>query len=204
MLLRLPSNLHYPIVLTRVEKRVGDNVKRNEPLFLYSYTTTVKEGNRYDDEEVEVKKKFVTNFSSSLEGVIKSWRIWEGDRIEQPLDACEIEEECAHEVQFQGMCTNCGKDLTGVDSRSGTSDTDRAPIRMAHDTPHLTISQDEANRVDEESKKRLLGTRKLSLVVDLDQTIIHAAVDPTIGEWQNDKDNPNHDAVKDVRAFPAT
>lgn len=38
-------------------------------------------------------------------------------------------------------------------------------------------------------------------MVDLDQTIIHAAVDPTIAEWQKDKDNPNHDAVKDVCAF---
>jgi len=81
------------------------------------------------------------------------------------------------------------------------TDTDRAPIRMAHDTPHLTISQEEANKIDEEAKKRLLASRKLSLVVDLDQTIIHAAVDPTIAEWQKDKDNPNHEAVKDVRAF---
>jgi RNA polymerase II subunit A-like phosphatase len=72
---------------------------------------------------------------------------------------------------------------------------------MAHDTPHLTISKEEASRVDEEAKRRLLSSRKLSLVVDLDQTIIHAAVDPTIAEWQKDKDNPNYEAVKDVRAF---
>lgn len=39
------------------------------------------------------------------------------------------------------------------------------------------------------------------MVVDLDQTIIHATVDPTVAEWQKDKTNPNHDAVKDVRAF---
>ena len=72
---------------------------------------------------------------------------------------------------------------------------------MSHDTQHLTISREEANRIDGEAKRRLLAARKLSLVVDLDQTIIHAAVDPTIAEWQKDKDNPNHKAVKDVRAF---
>jgi RNA polymerase II subunit A-like phosphatase len=72
---------------------------------------------------------------------------------------------------------------------------------MSHDTQHLTISREEANRIDEEAKRRLLANRKLSLVVDLDQTIIHAAVDPTIAEWQKDKDNPNYEAVKDVRAF---
>lgn len=38
-------------------------------------------------------------------------------------------------------------------------------------------------------------------MVDLDQTIIHAAVDPTIGEWQKDPDNPNYEALRDVCAF---
>jgi RNA polymerase II subunit A C-terminal domain phosphatase len=65
----------------------------------------------------------------------------------------------------------------------------------------LRISEREASRREEEAKRRLLAARKLSLVVDLDQTIIHAAVDPTIAEWQKDKDNPNYEAVKDVRAF---
>jgi RNA polymerase II subunit A-like phosphatase len=46
-----------------------------------------------------------------------------------------------------------------------------------------------------------LTSRKLSLIVDLDQTIIHATVDPTVGEWMRDPDNPNYNAVKDVKAF---
>jgi hypothetical protein len=28
------------------------------------------------------------------------------------VDICEIEEECPHEMQYLGMCTNCGKDMT--------------------------------------------------------------------------------------------
>ncbi|EXJ95604.1 hypothetical protein A1O1_00726 [Capronia coronata CBS 617.96] len=201
MLLRLPKSLHYPLTIIKVEKRVGEFIALNDDLFLYSYTTKVKQGSRYDDEEEEVEKKFVTHFPSTLEGVIKGWRVWEGDVLTQPQDVCEIEEECPHTVQFLGMCTNCGKDMTTVQAGSETTDADRAPIRMAHDTPHLTISKEEASRIDEESKRRLLSARKLSLVVDLDQTIIHAAVDPTIAEWQKDKDNPNYEAVKDVRAF---
>ena len=39
------------------------------------------------------------------------------------------------------------------------------------------------------------------MVVDLDQTIIHATVDPTVAEWQRDPNNPNYSAVKDVQAF---
>ncbi len=81
------------------------------------------------------------------------------------------------------------------------SDADRAKVTMIHDNTSLTVSQEEATRVEEEGKRRLLLARRLSLVVDLDQTIIQATVDPTVAEWQQDKDNPNHDAVKDVRAF---
>ena len=72
---------------------------------------------------------------------------------------------------------------------------------MVHDNISLTVSQDEATKVEDEAKRRLLSSRKLSLVVDLDQTIIHATVDPTVAEWQKDEKNPNHDAVKEVRAF---
>lgn len=72
---------------------------------------------------------------------------------------------------------------------------------MVHDNVSLTVSTAEATKVDDEVKRRLLASRKLSLVVDLDQTIIHATVDPTVAEWQKDEKNPNHEAVKDVRAF---
>ena len=72
---------------------------------------------------------------------------------------------------------------------------------MVHDNVSLTVSQDEASKVEDEAKRRLLASKKLSLVVDLDQTIIHATVDPTVAEWQKDESNPNHNAVKDVRAF---
>lgn len=72
---------------------------------------------------------------------------------------------------------------------------------MVHNNVSLTISQSEATKVEDEVKRRLLAAKKLSLVVDLDQTIIHATVDPTVAEWQNDKNHPNNTAVKDVRAF---
>ncbi len=138
------------------------------------------------------------------------------------MDIVEIEEPCSHSVQFGGMCANCGKDMTEsglprrkdicmstkmADSLSRSSyvtetlDASRATINMVHNNVSLTISQDEATRVEGEAKRRLLALRKLSLVVDLDQTIIHATVDPTVADWQKDEDNPNHDAVKDVRAF---
>lgn len=72
---------------------------------------------------------------------------------------------------------------------------------MMHDTETVTVSRQEAERLDSEATRRLLNNRKLALIVDLDQTIIHATVDPTVGEWLRDPSNPNFDALKGVGAF---
>ncbi|RMZ89733.1 hypothetical protein DV736_g3027, partial [Chaetothyriales sp. CBS 134916] len=192
---RLPHSLAYPITITKYAKQAGDRVRRGDSLFLYSYLGKVKQGNRYDDEEVEVEEKFVQSFTCDFEGQIEGYFIWEGQTIDQPVEVCDIIEDCKHEIIFSGICANCGQEVSGEDQIG------RAPINITHDASSLTISKDEASRVDEDNKKRLLATRKLSLVVDLDQTIIHAAVDPTIGEWMKEPENPNHGAVKDVEAF---
>jgi len=72
---------------------------------------------------------------------------------------------------------------------------------MTHDNIALLVSQREALRAEEDAKKRLLAAKKLSLIVDLDQTVIHTTCEKTIGEWQADKDNPNYEALKDVKSF---
>ena len=41
--------------------------------------------------------------------------------------------------------------------------------------------------------ERLLGEGKLSLVVDLDQTVLHATVDPSVHEWLHDPKHPLHE-----------
>ncbi|CCU99279.1 unnamed protein product [Malassezia sympodialis ATCC 42132] len=55
--------------------------------------------------------------------------------------------------------------------------------------------------MDTEDTKHLIEQQKLALIVDLDQTIIHVTVDPTVKEWAHDPHNPNWDALKDVVAF---
>lgn len=72
---------------------------------------------------------------------------------------------------------------------------------MTHNASDLFISQDEASKIEAETEDRLLKSRKLTLVVDLDQTIIHATVDPTVAQWQNNPSARNHDVLKDVQAF---
>ncbi|KKA21311.1 Phosphoprotein phosphatase [Rasamsonia emersonii CBS 393.64] len=203
MLLRLPPTLHYPITVTSLLKRPGDKVERNEALFWYVYETTVTEGDGLGN-KIEVRRQYPTKFESTVDGEVIEWKITKGDVIEEPVTVVEIEEPCAHEIQFGGMCAECGQDMTTATYNTDVMDSMRAPIQMVHDNTALTVSEREATRVEEDAKRRLLASRRLSLVVDLDQTIIHATVDPTVGEWKEDKDNPNHEAVKDVRCFQLT
>lgn len=83
MLLRLPRGLHYPITVTKILKSTGSNVGKHEPVFVYTYETTVREGSR-DGEDKYVKKAFPAKFESSLEGKLKDWKVWEGLVLEKP------------------------------------------------------------------------------------------------------------------------
>ncbi|RMJ26105.1 hypothetical protein PHISP_03038 [Aspergillus sp. HF37] len=200
MLLRLPYGLHYPITVTSLLKQPGDPVERDDALFWYVYQTAVTEGDGLGN-KYEVQRTFPTKFESSVDGEVVQWKIKKGDVIHGPIDVVEIDEPCAHEIQFGGLCAECGKDMTESTYNTEVMDSMRAPIQMAHDNTALTVSKNEATRMEEDAKRRLLTSRKLSLVVDLDQTIIHATVDPTVGEWMKDKDNPNYQALSDVRSF---
>ncbi|CAI4211690.1 unnamed protein product [Parascedosporium putredinis] len=135
------------------------------------------------------------------DGKLIEWRIREGATIEKDEACIVVEESCSHEVQFRGLCAICGKDMTEMDWSSEIPETSRATINMTHDNTGLTVSSNLAARVEHATQRRLLEQRKLSLVVDLDQTIIHACIEPTIGEWQSDPTNPNYESVKDVRSF---
>ncbi|TKA50580.1 hypothetical protein B0A49_12118 [Cryomyces minteri] len=201
MLLRSPKNLHYPITVTELLQQPHDDVERFAPLFSYSYKSTVTEGNEFG-EVFQVEKDWYSKFESEVDGTLVTWKIKKGTVIASSgAELAVINEPCRHEIQFGGMCAECGKDMTTVAYNTSTRDTDRATINMAHGNTALRISQNEATKAEDEAKRRLLASKKLSLVVDLDQTIIHATVDPTVAEWQQDPDNPNYEAVKDVRAF---
>ncbi|KAJ3069525.1 Carboxy-terminal domain (CTD) phosphatase [Podochytrium sp. JEL0797] len=106
---------------------------------------------------------------------------------------------CTHEIQFRGMCAMCFKDLS-FPSFQG-SDMAKANISMTHDSLGVLVSKEAAEKLERETAERLRSERKLSLIVDLDQTVIHATVDPTVGEWMNDASNPSFPALTIVYKF---
>mgnify|MGYP005989083551 FL=1 len=192
----LGSRLHYPITITKLLKSPGDAIKKQENIIEYKFTWRRKVN---DDEWTD--ETTYTEYDSPAEGTLKEWRIREGQVIGADTACMTVEEACGHEVQIQGMCSLCGADMTEINWASEERDADRATINMTHDQTGLMVSESVAQRAEHDTQKRLLRQRKLSLVVDLDQTIIHACIEPTVGEWQRDPSNPNHDAVKDVRSF---
>jgi RNA polymerase II subunit A-like phosphatase len=201
MRLFTPNELRYPITVTKLLKKEGDDIKANEALFVYSYTSTVTEFDKDLREDVEKKRTWPANFESELEGKVSMLNVTVGQVIARRFPVAEVEEACRHEIQYGGICAECGADMTQHGYNTSIAGTSRATVNTVHGHTDLLISQAEATKADEDVKRRLLESRKLSLVVDLDQTVIHAAVEPTIGEWQNDPTNPNHEAVKDVRKF---
>lgn len=196
-----PPNLRYPITITDLARKPGDKVKRSDALFTYDYKTYVEQRNELD-EYVKVLQKFPVRFESFLDGIVERWFIKIGTVVEGPgVPLVEIEEPCTHETQFGGLCVNCGEDMTEIDYLTKEANSERATVNMTHDNVALLVSKKEAIRAEEDSKQRLLNAKKLSLIVDLDQTVIHTTCERTIAEWKEDPNNPNYEAVKDVQGF---
>ncbi|GJC77209.1 RNA polymerase II subunit A C-terminal domain phosphatase [Colletotrichum liriopes] len=200
-LLSLGARLRYPITVTKLLKSPGDAIKKQESILEYSYKSMREFGDPIAGETWQEEVTTIAGWDSPAEGTLKEWRLKEGMTIARDAPCMLVEEACSHEIQFQGLCAICGKDMTEVNWASDQRDTQRATINMTHDQTGLMVSGDLAARAEHETQKRLLRQRKLSLVVDLDQTIIHACIEPTVGEWMEDPSNPNYEAVKDVKKF---
>ncbi|EIN13841.1 hypothetical protein PUNSTDRAFT_95201 [Punctularia strigosozonata HHB-11173 SS5] len=177
--LYLPQTLPFPIKIVSLDVSNSASVDRGTRLLSYSFEYT---GSGPDPKR---ETRYGT-WDSTIEGTLEGWKVRRGEVVTKerargkPVVA--IVEPCTHGVQIHGMCGLCGKDMTDHDY-TGFSDAARAHIQMTHLANGPTVSLQEAQRLERETADHLLKSRKLSLIVDLDQTIVHATVDPTVGEW---------------------
>eukprot|EP00158_Paraphelidium_tribonemae_P008161 Partr_v1_DN28498_c3_g1_i2_m41672 putative RNA polymerase II len=117
------------------------------------------------------------------------------------LELLKMESTCSHPVNFGGLCGVCGQDLTIVDA-TGTRKDLNVSIMMSHENTMLFVSKEEASRIENQTARRLLKTRKLSLILDLDQTVIHATVNPRISTDYLDNDLvKHHPSLRDISKF---
>ncbi|XP_037364282.1 LOW QUALITY PROTEIN: RNA polymerase II subunit A C-terminal domain phosphatase [Talpa occidentalis] len=84
-------------------------------------------------------------------------------------------EGCSHPVVMKGLCAECGQDLTQLQSKNGKQQAplSTATVSMVHSVPELMVSCEQAELLGREDQQRLHRDRKLVLMVDLDQTLIH-------------------------------
>ncbi|KIY50645.1 hypothetical protein FISHEDRAFT_12865, partial [Fistulina hepatica ATCC 64428] len=209
----LPQHLPFPVTVVSIDAAPHSEVRRGTRLMTYSFMYVPLDG--------EPEMRFGT-WESAIDGEIQQWNVKKGDVISQNIAKARpvvvIHEPCKHGMQLGGLCVLCGKDMT-VQDYLGFSDTSRAHIQMTHSADGPTVSFEEAQRIERETAVQLIQARKLSLIVDLDQTIVHATVDPTVGEWIAEGEaweakraeatddasveecNPNWEALKDVKKF---
>lgn len=110
--LMLPHSLYYPITITSLSKQPGDQIEKFNKLLEYKFQTAVWEDDDFGNPE-KVMKWFIGTWESPLAGELKQWYAKVGDVIQGPgFDIVQIEEPCAHAVQFGGLCAICGLDLT--------------------------------------------------------------------------------------------
>ncbi|XP_011607495.1 RNA polymerase II subunit A C-terminal domain phosphatase isoform X2 [Takifugu rubripes] len=84
-------------------------------------------------------------------------------------------EQCSHPIVMKGLCAECGQDLTQLQSTNGSqqSPISTATVSMVHSVPELMVSAEQAEQLGREDQQRLHRNKKLVLMVDLDQTLIH-------------------------------
>lgn len=85
--------------------------------------------------------------------------------------------ECIHTTVIKDMCADCGLDLRREENAGSGGPSTEASVPMVHSVPELKVTQKLAQKLGRADTKRLLEDRKLVLLVDLDQTIIHTTND---------------------------
>uniref|UniRef100_A0A4W3IDW7 RNA polymerase II subunit A C-terminal domain phosphatase n=1 Tax=Callorhinchus milii TaxID=7868 RepID=A0A4W3IDW7_CALMI len=100
---------------------------------------------------------------------------WQLGQVVPPGGVLVRLEGCNHPIVMKGLCAECGQDLTQLQKRNGKQQIpfSTATVSMIHSVPELMVSSEQAEQLGREDQQWLHKNRKLVLMVDLDQTLIH-------------------------------
>ncbi|XP_076668442.1 RNA polymerase II subunit A C-terminal domain phosphatase Fcp1 isoform X3 [Andrena cerasifolii] len=148
--------------------RMDTMVSAGRILFLYQNVAAGTE-----DTKGPEKKYRATRF-----GRVTKLLAGEGD-IVQPGQVVMTLEGCRHPTVMKDLCAECGVDLRveGVGKENENTQISQASVPMVHSVPELKVCPELAEKIGKEDEQRLLNDRKLALLVDLDQTIVHTTND---------------------------
>ncbi|XP_015772091.1 PREDICTED: RNA polymerase II subunit A C-terminal domain phosphatase-like [Acropora digitifera] len=161
----------YSAKLLRWRVCAGSEVREGSVLCFYEVT-----------DKGEKPGSFITQpkLKSAFAGKVRKLLVAEGDvvAVGKPVMLIDEATECEHRMVMKDLCCDCGVDLRKLhDDKDEPSMPTLASVRLIHNIPELKVCQEEAEALGKKDEKRLLETRKLSLVVDLDQTLIHTTME---------------------------
>ncbi|OQR78423.1 RNA polymerase II subunit A C-terminal domain phosphatase-like [Tropilaelaps mercedesae] len=108
------------------------------------------------------------NLKCPFEGIVSRVLVTSGATIDNGSVILELK-RCAHPIVMKDLCAECGADLREVDAGEAGD----ASVSMIHAIPELRINEQLSQSIGKADEQRLLGQRKLVLLVDLDQTLVH-------------------------------
>ncbi|KAH8402123.1 hypothetical protein KR009_009977 [Drosophila setifemur] len=152
--------------------REGQFVSAAQILFLYQ---AVGEDGKPRPEKAGDRKageSGVQKYKSQRAGVVKRRLRKDGELVGKGDAILELS-ECIHTTVIKDMCADCGADLR----QNENGQTSEASVPMVHTMPDLKVTQKLAQKLGHDDTRRLLADRKLVLLVDLDQTVIHTTND---------------------------
>lgn len=109
-------------------------------------------------------------------GTLTAVAVSEGTIVQlsnQPIAQIQF---CPHSVVFKGVCAVCGQEAEPPHFAESTRQREsRLPV--AYNATSLSVTRAEAQSVSFTTAKRLFESNRLSLVLDLDHTLVHASDD---------------------------
>lgn len=146
-------------------------IQKGSQLFYNSVILSYKQ-----DGDAGDRKELLLKYKSSLGGSVIELIQSEGKVVQPGAQLLKIE-PCTHPVIMKDLCAECGADLRDLDKDNFAKLTAETTFSMVHIVPELKVSLQQAEELGKDDETRLLKNRKLVLLVDLDQTLIHTTND---------------------------
>ncbi|XP_043208610.1 RNA polymerase II subunit A C-terminal domain phosphatase-like isoform X2 [Amphibalanus amphitrite] len=150
-----------PITIKRWKAKEGDFVSVGAILFTYAPIGDAGSGSNASTE---------LKFKSDAYGNLEKIAARAGETVQPGIEVAQMG-ACPHPVVMKDMCAECGADLRTEDSQGSAS------VAMLHSIPELRVSKEQAETIGKRDTELLLQHKKLVLLVDLDQTLIHTTND---------------------------
>lgn len=196
-ILRLKEDLPFPIEVVSVDCSEGSSIQKGSPMFTYKYTKINETLIRDEDDlsKTTVKKQkteVIDTFDSPVSGTVVRCSIRKNatyDSFDPFESLAEVDEGCLHEIVYGGLCAVCGMAIDedpneGKQTKSIVNrDKDTSKATLSYSNQQIKVSRSEVNRINRQHMARLKASKKLILVVDLDQTVIHCGIDSSISDW---------------------